>query len=219
MAAGLLQQGMAPQGGPQAPPQAQPGQPPQQPQQPQGQPQQGGSNVDMDPEQGPKQREQLVNAMLETLYGPMLEQARTILDQHQEEPVKGMGRILAQLVTVTWRALAEQGKTAPPGVVVQSAMVAAQAVGEMAIKMGLIDEQDGDTIEAAFMLAMGEFGKATAQDMPPEQRKRYGELIGAIRDGREQAMGGQEQPQGQPQGQPPQGAPQQPPEMRQQGGM
>jgi len=215
--AGLLQQGMSPQGG-QPAPQPPQGQPPQ-PQGPQGQPHQGGSSADMDPQQGPQQREKLVSAMLETLYGPMLDQARDILQQHQDEPVKGMGRILAQLITVTWRSLAEQGKTAPPGVVVQSAMVAAQAVGEMAIKMGLIDEQDGDTIEAAFMLAMGEFGKATAQDMPPEHRKRYGELLGAIRDGREQAMGGQEQPQGQPQGQPPQGAPQQPPEMRQQGGM
>ncbi|MFP4138777.1 MAG: hypothetical protein ACLFSR_10475, partial [Halomonas sp.] len=144
----------------------------------------------MDPEQGPQQRQMLVEAMLDVLYDKLLDRARDILQQHADEPVKGIARVLAQLITVTWRSLAEQGKTAPPGVVVQAAMVVAQAVGEMAIKMGLIDEQDGDTIESAFMLAMGEFGKATAEQMPREHRQRYGELLQAIADGREQAMGG-----------------------------
>ncbi|MGM0783911.1 MAG: hypothetical protein ACQEUM_07350 [Pseudomonadota bacterium] len=174
----------------------------------------------MDPQQGPQQRQMLVEGMLDVLYGPMLDQARTILEQHQDEPVKGMARILAQLITVTWRSLAEQGKTAPPGVVVQAAMVVAQAVGEMAIQLGLIDEQDSDTIEAAFMLAMGEFGKATAEQMPQGHRQRYGELLGAIRDGREQAMGGGQRQQTQQGGQPPaQGAPQPQQPGNAQGGM
>jgi len=200
--AGLLQQGMTPQAQPS--PQAQPGQQPPQG----GQPGQGG-NVDMDPQQGPQQRQMLVEGMLDALYGPMLEQAREILQQHADEPVKGMARILAQLITVAWTGLAEQGKTAPPGVVVQAAMVVAQAVGEMAIRLRLLPEDDAETIEAAFMLAMGEFGKATAQQMPQGHRQRYAELLGAIRDGREQAMSGQPQQQGQPGGRPPaQGAPQ-----------
>ena len=223
--AGLLQQGMQPQGGPQAPPQAQPGQPPQQPQQPQGQPQQGGQppqgqpgqdggdpRVDMDPEQGPKQRDQLVNAMLESLYGPMLERVKQIFQQHAEEPEKAIGRILAQLITVVWKSLQYQGKSIPPGVLVQAAMVAAQAVGEMAVRMRILPEEgNADPIESGFMIAMGEFGKATAKDMPPEQRKRFGELLAAIRDGRQQAMGGQGQPpqQGQPQGATQGGLPQQ----------
>lgn len=213
--AGLLQQGMAPQAQPT--PQAQPGQQP--PQQSPQQPQQGG-NVDMDPQQGPQQRQMLVEGMLDALYGPMLEQARTILQQHAEEPVKGIARILAQLITVTWTSLAEQGKTAPPGVVVQAAMVVAQAVGEMAVRLRLIPEQgNGDVIESAFMLAMGEFGKATAQQMPPEHRQRYAQLLGAIRDGREQSMEGQ-RPQAQQDGQPPaQGAPQPPQPGNPQGGM
>lgn len=215
--AGLLQQGMAPQGGAQPSPQAQPGRPPQTPQQapqqpPQGQPGQGGGDprVDMDPEQGPQQRDQLVNAMLESLYGPMLEQVKRIFQQHQDSPEKAIGRILAQLVTVTWKSLADQGKAVPPGVLVQAAMVAAQAVGEMAIRMGLLPEDDGDTIEVGFMIGMAEFGKASAEQMPPEQRKRFAELIGAIKQGKERAMGGgqgQGQPQGQPSGRPGPGGP------------
>lgn len=213
--AGLLQQGMGqPQGGAQPSPQAQPGQPPQQPpqQRPQGQPGQGGGDprVDMDPEQGPKQRDQLVNAMLESLYGKMLERVKSIFQQHQDSPEKAIGRVIAQLVTVTWKSLSEQGKAVPPGVLVQAAMVAAQAVGEMAIRMGVLAEDDGDTIEVGFMIGMAEFGKATAQDMPPEQRKRYGELIRAIKEGKERAMGGgapEGQPPSQPQGRPGPGGP------------
>ncbi|MCL7941228.1 hypothetical protein M8009_13120 [Halomonas sp. ATCH28] len=203
--AGLLQQGMAPQGG-QPSPQAQPGQPPQQPG-PQGQPQHGGGSADMDPQQGPQQRDQLVNAMLEMLYGPMLEQARKILQQHQDSPEQGIGRIVAQLITVTWKKLAEGGKTAPPGVIVQAAMVVSQAVGEMAIRLRMLDEQDGDTIEKGFMLGMGEFGKATAQEMPPEHRQRYSQLIQAIAEGKQKA-GGQRPPEG---GAPPQAGPAGPP--------
>lgn len=195
--AGLLQQGMA-QAVPSSSP-AQTSQPPQPPPtSPQGQPQPGGNAVDMDPGQGPQQREILVSAMLETLYGPMIEQARDILAQHPDQPEQGMARILSQLITVLWKQMQEQGKAIPPGVMVQAAMVAAQAIGEMAIRLGLIDEQDADSIEAAFMIAMGEFGKATAQDMPPEQRQRYAQLIQAITEGKQAAMGSQGAPNAQP---------------------
>lgn len=209
MATGLLKQGMQPQGGPPASPQAQQGQPPQQPSHQPAQPPEGGGDprVDMDPEQGARQRDQLVNAMLESLYGPMLERVKQIFQQHQDSPEKAIGRILAQLITVVWKSMQEQGKSIPPGVLVQAAMVAAQAVGEMAVRMRILPEQgNGEPIESGFMIAMGEFGKATAQDMPPEQRKRYGELLAAIRDGRQKAMGGQGQGQP-PQGQAPQGGP------------
>lgn len=204
MATGLLQQGMQPQG-----PQ---GQPPQQP--PQGQaaqqpPGQGGDpRVDMDPKQGKQQVNQLANAMLEMLYGPMLEKVKQIFGQHQDKPEKAIARILAQMLIATWKTMNEQGKAVPPGVLVQAGMVAVQAVGEMAVRMGILPKEgNAEPIEAGFMLGMGEFGKATAQEMPPEQRKRYGEMLTAIRDGRQQAAGGQQRPQGGPQGNPQGGPP------------
>ncbi|MAX33836.1 MAG: hypothetical protein CME72_12315 [Halomonadaceae bacterium] len=211
--AGLLQQGMgqqaqsAPQQG--APPrQATPGSSPQPPP-PGGQPQAGG--VDMDPNQGPQQRERLVGAMLEALYGNMLDQVITILRQNGDEPQKAIGRILAQLMTGIWKRLAEQGKSVPPGVMVQSGMVVAQAVGEMAVRLRLLPEQgNADPIEAGFMLALGEFGKATREQMPAPQRQRYAELIRAINEGRNMSVG-QEAAAQPEQGEQRPAAPQQPP--------
>lgn len=191
--AGLLQQGMGPTGDPEQPAQAGLNQPPQHEQ---GEPAQGSVDprVDMDPQQGVEQRTLLVNSMLETLYGPMLDQARQILSQHSDQPEQGIGRIIGQMMVVSWGSLAEQGTTSPPGVMFQAAMVLAQAVGEMAVQLGLIDAQDGEAIEKGFMIGMGEFGRATAQQMPPEQRKRYADLIEAMRQGRESSMRGRGQP-------------------------
>ncbi|TDX29092.1 hypothetical protein DFO67_108136 [Modicisalibacter xianhensis] len=197
--AGLLQQGMGqPQGAPQPSPQAQSGQP-------QGQ-SQGGRDprVDMDPQQGAQQREQLVNAMLESLYGPMLPQVRQILEEGGQQPEQAIGRIVAQLMLGVWQMLTEKGSTVPPGVMVQAAMVVSQAVGEMAVRLRILPEQgNGEAIEAGFMMAMAQFGQATAESMPPAQRQRYGELIRGLREakGMSQQRGGQGQPQ-----QPPQGA-------------
>ncbi len=199
--AGLLQQGMGPpQGGPQPTPSPQAGTPPQSPQgQPQGHPQGGDPRVDMDPKQGPQQRDQLVNAMLEALYGPMLEQVKRILQQQPDAPQDAIGRVVAQLMLTTWQALADKGTTVPPGVMVQAAMVAAQAVGEMAIKMGLLPEQgNAEPIEAGFMLALGQFGQATAKDMDPNQRARFRDLIQGMREAKGRAQQGGGQGRGQP---------------------
>lgn len=209
MATGLLQQGMG-QPGPGAPaPQGQPPQPEQSPGQPAGDP-----RLDMDPEQGPQQREQLVGAMLETLYGPMLDQATEMLEQQAEEPEQAIGRIVGHLMLTTYQALSDQNSTAPPGVMVQAGMIASQAVGEIAIRMGLVDEQDGDTIEAGFMVAMAKFGQAAGADMPPEQKQRYRELIEGLRDAKGMSQGAP-QDAGAPQGQgemPPQPQDEMPPE-------
>ena len=195
--AGLLQQGMEPQGQPS--PQAQPGRP-QQPS-----PQQGQSGPDVDPRQGKQLVNQLANAMLNQLYGPMLDQVRQVLG-HGQQPEQSMGRVVAMLMTTIYQKVTENGRTIPPSVMFQVGMIVVQAVGEMAQRMQMLGERDGERIEAAFMLAMGEFGKATAESMKPEQRQRYAQMIEALRQGKRQAQGGQ------PQGgqQPPQGRPQRP---------
>ncbi|GEK48426.1 hypothetical protein HPA02_27090 [Bisbaumannia pacifica] len=166
--------------------------------------------MDMDPEQGAQQRDSLVEAMLGPLYEQMLPQVRQILEQGRDAPERAIGRVLAQLMLTAWQALTDQGKTVAPGVLVQAGMVAAQAVGEIAVRLGVLPEQgNGDAIEAAFMLAMGQFGQAAGGDMPPEQRQRYAELIGALRQAK-QLSGAQ--PSG--------SAPQQPQQPQQpQGGM
>ncbi|MDR5867918.1 hypothetical protein [Halomonas koreensis] len=150
--------------------------------------------MDMDPQQGGQQRDQIANAMLDALYGPMLPQVKRILQQQPDAPQDAIGRVVAQLMLTTWQALSDQGSTVPPGVMIQAAMIAAQSVGEMAVKMGLLPEQgNGEPIEAGFMIALGQFGQATAQDMSPSQRARFRELIEGMREakGRTQQGGGQ----------------------------
>lgn len=183
--AGLLQQGMGqPQGAPQTSPQARP----QDDRDP---------RVDMDPQQGAQQREQLVAAMLESLYGPMLQDVRQILERHRQQPEQAVGRVTSQLMLATWQALTDKGSTVPPGVMVQAAMIVAQAVGEMAIRLGILPEQgNGDAIETGFMMAMAQFGQATAESMQPAQRQRYGELIRGLREAKNMAQ--QRGVQGQP---------------------
>ncbi|MGQ7248301.1 hypothetical protein ACUN9Y_13320 [Halomonas sp. V046] len=197
--AGLLQQGADQVSGGSAPtPQAQPG---QSPQVSPGQREGGDPRVDMDPSQGAQQRDLIVKAMLESLYGPMLEQARDMLEQVRDQPEQAIGRLVAQLMLMVRQAIADQGSTIPPGVMVQAAMIAAQAVGEMAIKMGIISPEDGDTIEGGFMAAMAQFGQQASRDMAPEQRARYAELIRGLREAKQKSRGTQ-RPQAQEPAQP-----------------
>ncbi|MBY6208776.1 MULTISPECIES: hypothetical protein [Halomonas] len=128
--------------------------------------------------------------MLESLYGPMLEQARDMLNEVRDQPDQAIGRIVAQLMLMVRQAIADQGSTVPPGVMVQAAMIAAQAVGEMAITMGILAPDDGETIEGGFMVAMAQFGQQTAQDMDPQQRARYAELIRGLRDAKQRSRSG-----------------------------
>lgn len=199
--AGLLQSGAQPQQG------AAPQQPPQNPQQGQGQ--QGDPRVDMG-EQSDQQREQIANAMLETLYGPMLEKVRDLLGESDQAPEDAIARVVAHLMQTVYQSITEKGSTVPPGVMVQAGMIAAQAVGEIAIRLGVIEEQDGEVIETGFMAAMAMFGQLTAETMPREQRKRYAEIIGGLRESKEASM--------EQQGQPPQGSPQQPSQQPQMAG-
>lgn len=186
--AGLLQSGAQPQQG------ATPQQPPQNPQQTPGQGQQGDPRVDMG-EQSDQQREQIANAMLETLYGPMLEKVRNLLGESDQTPEDAIARVVAQLMQTVYQSITEKGSTVPPGVMVQAGMIAAQAVGEIAIRLGVIEEQDGEVIETGFMAAMAMFGQLTAENMPREQRARYAEIIKGLREGKEASMGRQGQSQ------------------------
>ena len=73
----------------------------------------------------------------------------------------------------------------------QAGMMASQAVGEMADRMGIIDENaDADTVEAGFMVGLGNFGRANAKQMSNEERERYGQLIDGLEEGKRMAMSG-----------------------------
>lgn len=155
-------------------------------------PEQAGQNgVDMDPEVAEEQRNTLVNAMLQQLYGPQLDRSAEMLNRNASEPVQGIGKIVSGLLGASYKSLKDEGRSVPPGVMFQAGMMASQAVGEMAMRMGVIDESnEADTVESGFMLGLGEFGRANAKEMGREERARYGDLIDKMEEGKQMAMGG-----------------------------
>lgn len=207
--AGLLQQGM--QQPPQQAPQQQGQQPPMQaPQQPpqQGQaPEQDGNDprVNASPEEAGPQFEALLEGMLGYLYGEGMQGVTQALQQG-DDIVRRMGQVIGTVMVTVHNTIAQDGKTVPPNVMVRAGIELSKAVGEMAMEMGRLPEGEDEAIEAAFMVGLGSFGK-NAEGLDDAQRQRYGEIVGAIQQGK------RESGQGQPQGQPPQG--QQPPQPQQ----
>lgn len=186
--AGLLSQGMG------QPSQPAPQQPPQQGQQP---PQQGqrDGRVDVDPEQAQAMYDALMQGMLGFLYEEGLPMVREAL-QTIEDPVEAMARVINNIMTTTFYALSQQGKTVPPGILFQGGMELSRAVGELAVKLQRLPPQgNGEAIEGAFMMALAMFGKTVGQNaLTDQQRQRFGEMIRTMRD-LKQKSGGQPQQQ------------------------
>jgi hypothetical protein len=155
-------------------------------------PQRQSNGVDMDPAVAQEQRNVLVNAMLGRLYGEQLDSAAKILDQSADNPVEGIGRVVSGLLGAAYKSVTDQGRAVPPGVMFQAGMMASQAVGEMAMRMGLIDEQtEAEMVESGFMMALGNFGRANGKQMSDEERERYGQLIDGLEEGKRMAMSGE----------------------------
>lgn len=214
---GLLSQGM----GQQAPQQSAPQQPPQgQPaQQPQGQqqPQQGDPRTDPDQELGQQQYDALVQAMLNYLYGPGAKQVEAALS-HGDKIIERMANVISTIMLTIQHSLSAEGKTVPPKVMFQAGMELSKAVGEIAQEMGRLPKQGGgDSIEAAFLAALGRFGQLMQEgSMTDQQRQRYAEMIRTVKQLKQRAVGQQSAGQGQQPQQQPQQAPSQPPPAAQQ---
>ncbi|MCD6006917.1 hypothetical protein [Halomonas sp. IOP_31] len=210
--AGLLSQGapQRPQQAPQQPPQGQPAPQQQGQPQPQQQPSQSDPQTDADPQQGQQQYDALVQAMLEYLYGPGMQQVEQALGKG-DDIVQRMSTVVSTVMLTIYHALAAEGKTVPPGVMFQAGMELSKAVGEMAMEMGRLPKQgNGEAVEAAFMAGIGRFGQLVQDSaMTEQQRKRYGELIRATRELKQRAGSRQQQGDQQPQQPAPQQAPQQ----------
>jgi len=157
------------------------------------QPARQGNVVDMDPALAEEQRNVLVNGMLSRLYGEQLDSAARILEQSADSPVEGIGRVVSGLLGAAYKAVSDEGRAVPPGVMFQAGMMASQAVGEMAMRMGVINEQtEAEMVESGFMMALGNFGRANGDRMSNEERERYGQLIDGMEQGKRMAMSGGE---------------------------
>lgn len=231
--AGLLQQGMQqqpgpPQGQPRPNPQGQPpqpGPPQEQPRpNPQGQPPQGqqraaepdqDQQTDAPPEQAREQMTALLEAGLGYLYEGGMEPAVKAM-QNAPDPQAGMAKVIGSVMITAFNTLQSSGSTVPPNVMVAFGINLSKAVGEMAMEAGILQGDDPEAIEGAFMDGLARFGQLVdKQALSQGQRQRYAEMIRGMREAKEgqPRRGGPpqgQQPQPQPQGQPaqPQGQPQ-----------
>lgn len=219
--AGLLQQGMQqPPGPPQEQPRPNPqGQPPQG-QQRAAEPDQD-QQTDAPPEQAREQMEALLEAGLGYLYDDGMEPAVQAM-QNAQNPQAGMAKVIGSVMLTAFNTLQSGGATVAPNVMMAFGINLSKAVGEMAMQAGILQGDDPEAIEGAFMDGLARFGQLVdKQALGSQQKQRYAEMIRGMREMKE---GGQmppdqpPEPQGQPQ-QPPQGAPQQMPQDPRQGVM
>lgn len=145
--------------------------------------------TEVDPKRMKPQREALANGMLQLLYGPMLDRSSQILKESAEQPQSGVARVLSGLMSAAYTSVEEQGRAVPPAVMFQAGMVGAQAIGEMADGLGVLDQRrDAELIEAGFMEGLARFGEQNADRLTDEERQRYIDLIGTFGAEREKAM-------------------------------
>lgn len=211
------QRGPGPAQGPAPAKQGRSGQPAQG-QPAQGQQASGNESVDVVPEKAQEQVTAATNSMLKALYGDSFDSVKKMLQTNNQDPEVAVGRVVGRLMTTTYQALADNGKTIAPGIMVRSGMTAAKAVGELAERMGMVSgEQVKDVVEGGFMVGMAEFGQASKGAMNKAQRSRYADLLKAMSEAKQQAEGGQEGgPGGMPGG--PGGKPRQKPQQPGRGG-
>lgn len=193
---GLLQAGMDQQQQPQPQPQPMPpqgapqgGPPPQQPmlppqgQPPQGQPPQGPPGPPQE-EGGDKQAmvTTLVEGMLNTLYEEGVTRGVEEILQQWDNPVEAMGRAVHDVMMVTNGLIEQEGRQVPPEVMLKAGIELSRGVGELAIEMGEVEEDDELAIEMGLFIALAMMG----EDMQSEQGEQYKQMAQQLA---EQRMG------------------------------
>lgn len=208
--AGLLQQGM--QKAPRQPPGAAQGQPRPEPQ---GQPAQGqqpaaqgaqrgarrarrrGGQEDAPPEQAQQQMTALLEAGLGYLYGDGMKPAVKAM-QNAPSPQDGMAKVIGSVMLTAFNTLQSSGARVPPNVMMAFGINLSKAVGEMAVEAGVMQSDDPEAIEGAFMDGLARFGQLVdKQALSRRQKQRYAEMIRGMRELKEGGQAG-EQPRGEP---------------------
>ena len=157
----------------------------------------------------------LLDGMLNSLYEPQVTQGVEEMLQQWDNPVEAMARAIHDVMMITIGLLEREGRMVPPEVMLEAGVELARAVGEMAIEMGEVDEEDELAIEMGLFIALAMVGD-DMQDETGQQYRAMGQQLA------EQRMGAvnpdeldeetlamlQEAPEQQPQQQPQQAPPQ-----------
>lgn len=163
--------------------------------------------------QGQEQYTAMMTMMLDWLYSEQGVQAIQEGLQMSEEPAESIGTIVARLIQKLFTDAKQAGKSIPPMMIVQGAIELSQAVTDMAMSAGLVDEQSANQVaKNSFYEAMTIAGN----DIPPDafaegERQQFEALLAQI-DAMDQEYEGSSQSEQPPQEQP-QEQPQQNPEM------
>lgn len=133
------------------------------------------------PEQQPEQQASPEQQMYETVVGQSavwiykqgLPEIRKKLAS-AEDPADAIGNIVGTLLAMNVKSAGEQGKMIPPPIIVQGSMELIGAVMEIAIKDGVVPQEEAKQEAAeSFYESMSVFGKAVGGSLDAESRKQY----------------------------------------------
>jgi hypothetical protein len=124
------------------------------------------------------QYEQLMNMLLQFLYSDQGVQAVKQGLQLGGSPAENIGTIVARLIQKVWMDARQQSKQVPPLMVLQAAIELSQAVTDMAMQAGVVQQNEANRVaKDAFYHAMTLAGQGTKQAMPAQERQQFQKLL------------------------------------------
>ncbi len=174
----------------------------QQPQQAQQAPAQGQQAQQGEPQGDDQKRamfEQLAGPKLEYIWGQGLEDVKQVLSAGADAPEQAIGDLVGKMLASSAMQARDNGSMVPPDVMTATAMELINNVTDIAVKMGVVpEEQANDIGESSFIVSIATFGQMAAQSaLGPQEKQQYASIIDEMEKIAEM-KGGQGQPQQQP---------------------
>lgn len=92
-----------------------------------------------------------------------------------------MANIIGRLMTRVAQSAAMSGKMIPPKVLFQAGIELTRVIAKLAVKQGVIQENDTDIAESAFFDGIAIFAEEAGDEaLSPQERQQYVQLIDAL---------------------------------------
>lgn len=181
-------------------PQAQQQQPQQQAQQAPAQGQQAQQGEPQGDDQKRAMFEQLAGPKLEYIWGQGLEDVKQVLSAGADAPEQAIGDLVGKMLASSAMQARDNGSMVPPDVMTATAMELINNVTDIAVKMGVVpEEQANDIGESSFIVSIATFGQMAAQSaLGPQEKQQYASIIDEMEKIAEMKGGQGQQPQQQP---------------------
>lgn len=149
--------------------------------------------------------EQLAGPKLEYIWGQGLEDVKNVLGSGSDAPEQAIGDMVGKMLASSAMQARDNGSMVPPDVMTATAMELINNVTDIAVKMGVVpEEQANDIGESSFLISIATFGQMAAQTaLGPQEKQGYASIISEMEKIAEMKSGqGQQQQPDQPQQQP-----------------